>query len=171
MKEIIKNNKGFLIIFIGIILLIVMAIILISNKNHKTFYMSEISSQFTNYYSDDNLQELEKENIDSYFSLPSSEMTDAILLSNFDPNNLVIEEESYSPKLLLVISNIDKDKVKEYYESLNAFVISYTSSDRVNEELISLYKNSILKDGSNYIYFIMGDDSKIMERELLSLYK
>ena len=169
MKEIIKNNKSIFIVFIGIILLVIVAIILIISSNKKTFDLSEVSKQFTKYYSDIHLEELEKENIDYYFSLPSSELDEALLLSNFNPNELDSESED-SPCLLLVLNNLSKEDINEYYEALNAFVISYDNVED-NNELVSLYKKSILMKGKNYIYFIMGNNNKVMEKELLRLYK
>ena len=172
MKEIIKNNKSVLIVFIGILILVVMGIILIVRNDNKTFDLASVSSQFTGYYSDINLEELEKENIDYYFSIPTSEIENALLLSNFNPNEYSVnDEEEITPCLLLLLSDLSKEELNEYYDSLNAFIISYTNSDSQNKELVSLYKNAILRRGYNYIYLIMGENNKILESELMRLYK
>ena len=170
MKEIIKDNKSILIVFVGILLLIIAAIILVINSNKKIFDLPSVSSKFISYYADIDLEELENENIDYYFSIPSSEITNGLLLSNFNPNEY-IEDSEITPCLLLVLSDLSKEQIDDYYDSLNAFIISYTNSDSQKEELVSLYKNSILRKGKNYIYFIMGDNASIMEKELLYLYK
>lgn len=165
-----KNNKSILIVFVGILLLIITAIILIINSNKKTFDLPSVSSKFVGYYSDISLEEMENENIDYYFSIPSSEITNGLLLSNFNPNEYN-EENEITPCLLLVLSDLSKEQINDYYDSLNAFITSYINSNSQKEELISLYKTSILRKGKNYIYFIMGDNASIMEKELLYLYK
>lgn len=163
------NNKCYYIIIIAIIVLVITAILIIAFKDDKNFDLDKVKEQFLSYYIDDDIHEIEKDNIDYYFAIPSGEIDSALLLSNFDPND--IDDENDSLRLIFLIPNIGIEKVDEYYDSLDGFVYAHINNNNLSKKEINLYKNAILKRGKSYVYLILGKDNKIMEQELLRLYK
>ena len=164
-----KKFKNIYIFLAIILVLVIIAIIIIAFKENKNFDLNEVKDQFISYYVDDNLVQVEKDNIDYYFSLPSSEMENVLLLSNFDPTN--IEEEHGNLRLILLINDISIEKVDEYYDSLDGIKYVYSNNENINKEIASLYNNAILKRSTSYVYLILGEENKIMEDELKRLYK
>lgn len=164
-----SNNNYYISLLLAIALLLVIAVLIVIFKDDKKFDLDKVKEQFMSYYVDNGLQELDKDNFDYYFQIPSSEIENGILLSNFDPYN--IDEEHNSSKLLLLITDLTIEKVDEYYDSLNGLLYVHSNNDKLDNYLTSLYKNAILKRGKSYVYLIIGEDNDIMEQELLRLYK
>ncbi len=164
-----SNNNYYISLLVAIATLVLIAILIIIFKNDKKFDLNKVKEQFISYYADEGLQELEKDNLDYYFQIPSSEIDNSLLLSNFNPYNM--DEEKTSHKLLLLLTDLSIEKVDEYYDSLDGIIYVYTNNDSLDESISSLYENAILKRGKSYVYLIIGEENNIMEEELLNLYK
>ena len=84
-----------------------------------------------------------------------------------------ISDELEEPNLLLIITDLKKDKLKEYYEAIEGFVGSYTKNydEKQENKLINLYNEAILKKGKDYFYLIIGTKKTEFEEELNRLYK
>ncbi len=164
-----SSNNYYISLLVAIASLVLIAVLIIIFKDDKKFDLNKVKEQFISYYVDEELQELEKDNLDYYFQIPSSEIDNGLLLSNFNPYNM--DEEKTSHKLLLLLTDLSIEKVDEYYDSLDGIIYVYTNNDSLDESVTSLYKNAILKRGKSYVYLIIGEENNIMEQELLNLYK
>jgi flagellar basal body-associated protein FliL len=171
-KEKKQNNKLLFILILVIIIISTVLYLVITNLNRKSYDIYEVEKEFCKYYSDIELESKTDEEIMHYFSIPINSSDKAILLSNFDPN-IEIGEESKEPNLLLLFTDLDKNRLNEYYESLEGFIGSYTNKyDKDTEnKLIELYSNSILKKGNNYFYLLIGTKNGEFEEELNRFYK
>ena len=168
----INKTKKILIILIPVLIIIAIIILITSNKNKKNYDLTEIEKTFTSYYQDINLESLSEEDITLYFTLPIKTDDHALLLSNFNPNIELTEEEE-EPNLLLIITDLDKDMLNEYYDAIEGFVGSYIKiyDGTEDNKLVNLYNDAILTKGKDYFYLIMGTKNNELEEELNKLYK
>ena len=65
---------------------------------------------------------------------------------------------------------INDENSKYYYDLLKSHIDSYLMYSE-DEILNKLYSNAILVSGKNYVYLIVSNDAKTIEKEINMFYK
>ena len=155
------HNK---IIIISIIAIIIFGIIifLLFPFSFKRYDVDAIESQFLKYYSDKNLRVMDFVDMTALFGTNFDDTSDVIFMGN------VTIDQPYTEDTMLVVV-INDDNPIYYYDLLQSHIDSYLmySDDDI---LNKLYKNAILVKGKKFVYFIVSNDAKVIEKEINSFY-
>ena len=145
-----KRSKKIFIIFIVLIILLSITLFIIFPFSTKRYDVDAIESQLLKYYSDRELRVMDFVDMTALFGTDFDDTSDVVFLGNVS----------------IVINN---DNPEYYYDLLRSHIDSYLmySDDKI---LNKLYKNAILVKGKKSIYFIVGIDAKIIEKEINSFY-
>ena len=96
------------------------------------------------------------------FGTDFDELSDAVFMSN-----IKLEDKFTEDTMMIVVINTDNSKY--YYDLLKSHIDSYMMYSE-DEILLELYSNSILVKEKNYVYFIVGNEAKAIEKEINNFY-
>lgn len=157
-----KRSKKIFIIFIVLIILLSITLFIIFPFSTKRYDVDAIESQLLKYYSDRELRVMDFVDMTALFGTDFDDTSDVVFLGN------VSIDQPYSEDSMIV-AVINNDNPEYYYDLLRSHIDSYLmySDDKI---LNKLYKNAILVKGKKSVYFIVGIDAKIIEKEINSFY-
>lgn len=159
------KNKKKIIIIISLIISIIIGIFLIYifSFSSKRYDIDSIKKQCLSFYGDKNLRVMDFIDMTALFGTDFDDTSDAVFMSNIS-----IDQPYTNDSMMIVVIN-DENSIY-YYDLLKSHVDSYLmySEDAV---LNNLYSNAILVSGKNYVYLIVGNDAKTIEKEINLFYK
>ena len=159
-----KKNKKYIII--GIIIVIVFTVLFVVIKNSKkeekkSFNISSITDFIVKGY--DDLREMDFIDITTLFGMSNvSEEDEALFFTNIDLTS-GIDTNS----VMVIVVNTDNES--DYYGVFDSFLTSYKYNTD-EKELLDFYDTVILKQGDGFVYFLMGENPELFEREIYSFY-
>lgn len=154
------NKKNIIIIIVVSILLLIACLFMFKDrkKDMKNFDFIKIEEIMTRSYEEEGLKKLDFIDITSLFGIDNNDIPNSIFLGNINA------EESNKENMMLLIA-INTNKVEYYYDCLYSYIES-NKMNIENKEILKLYDSSILKKGLNYVYLIISEDPKLLEKEL-----
>lgn len=154
------NRKNIIVLIIVIILLIIACIFMFKDrkKDMKNFDFIKIEEQMKKSYEEEGLNTLDFIDITSLFGIDSSEIPNSVFLGNINAIELTKEN-------MMLIVAINTKEVDFYYDSLYSYIES-NKMNLDNEKTLKLFNQAILKKGLNYVYLIISEDPKLVEKEL-----
>lgn len=162
------KNKNVLIVGIVALIVFVLGCLLLFNKNsNKTkFDLDLVQKEFMKEFKEYDVREFDQYDISMYFGLDFNEIPSSLFISDFseDPD----EPKPFAPKVLIIV--INTQDAEDYYDSLLGFV-DLNKNNLEDKKLAKKYEKAILKKGKNYVYLLLGDNPKDMEKKLLELAK
>jgi len=159
-----KNKKIlFIILTIVIFFTIVRLIFIFDKKEENKFDIEALRTQTIKFYSDKDLKILDFIDISALFGLTDSNDDDKLFISNLSSEELTKED-------MFILSVINTNDPDYYYDTFESYIESIKNYEN-NEKILDLFNNSILKKSNNYVYFIISDNSKEVERDILTQYK
>lgn len=160
-----NKKKITLIASIAFLIIFIIGMIILINNNRKSkFDLDKIEKEMLKEYKELDIRTFDQYDISMYFGLDFNEIPSSLFLSDFAENPE--EPKPFSPKILIVIINT-KD-VDKYYDSLLGF-IDLNKNNNEDKKIAKLFNKAILKKGENYVYLVLGDNSKEIEKKLLEL--
>lgn len=158
-----KNKKK--IIFIGILLLVIVLIIIffVTKANKKSYDVAAVQEQCIRYYSENGIRIMDFVDMTALFGTDLDESSDAMFLSNID----TLDDPTLDSMIIVLINTDDPEY---YYDIFRSYLDSYIMNLE-DLEVVQMYRDSVLKKGNNYVYFILGKDAKIIESEISVHYK
>jgi hypothetical protein len=127
-------------------------------KDMKSFDFIKIESQMKRNYEEAGLNTLDFIDITSLFGIDNSEIPNSIFLGNINA-----EEMNKENMMLVIVMNTNN--VDYYYDSLYSYIES-NKMNLDNEKILKLFDSAILKKGLNYVYLIIAENAKLVEKEL-----
>lgn len=158
-----NKKKITLIASIAFLIIFIIGMIILINNNRKSkFDLDKIEKEMLKEYKELDIRTFDQYDISMYFGFDFNEIPSSLFLSDFaeDPE----EPKPFSPKILIIIINT-KD-VDKYYDSLLGF-IDLNENNNEDKKIAKLFNKAILKKGENYVYLVLGDNSKEIEKKLL----
>lgn len=154
------NRKNIIVLIIVITLLIIACIFMFKDrkKDMKNFDFIKIEEQMKKSYEEEGLNTLDFIDITSLFGIDSSEIPNSVFLGNINAIELTKEN-------MMLIVAINTKEVDFYYDSLYSYIES-NKMNLDNEKTLKLFNQAILKKGLNYVYLIISEDPKLVEKEL-----
>lgn len=160
-----KKKKIILIASIAFLLVFIVGMIILINNNRKVkFDLDKIEKEMLKEYKELDIRTFDQYDISMYFGLDFNEIPSSLFLSDFVEN--AEEPKPFSPKILIII--INTKEVDNYYDSLLGF-IDLNKDNSEDKKIAKLFNKAILKKGKNYVYLVLGDNPKEMEKKLLEL--
>ncbi|MBR4178897.1 MAG: hypothetical protein IKR57_06090 [Bacilli bacterium] len=157
------SKKVKILIIIAIVVAATIAIVLMIKPNkEKSFDIEELRKQSLSYYEDYELRILDFMDMTALFGIDKDNDENSMFLANIS-NEEIKKEDMF---ILIVMNTNDSD----YYDIFQSYVDSEKNYED-NEKILELFNNSILKKGKNYTYFILGDNPKEIEKDILLQYK
>ena len=157
------SKKVKILIIIAIVVAATIAIVLMIKPNkEKSFDIEELRKQSLSYYEDYELRILDFMDMTALFGIDKDNDENSMFLANI-LNEEIKKEDMF---ILIVMNTNDSD----YYDIFQSYVDSEKNYED-NEKILELFNNSILKKGKNYTYFILGDNPKEIEKDILLQYK
>lgn len=159
------QNKKKIIIIISILVCVfsVVVLLFVSPFSSKRYDIESIESQCIQYYENVGLRVMDFIDMTTLFGTNFDELSDATFMSNININ----EEFNDNSMMIVVINN---ENSSYYYDLFKSHVDSYLMYSE-DVKLTKLYENSILVKGNDYMYFIVGNDAKTIEKEINVFYK
>lgn len=163
-----KNNRKWIILgIVGIVLVIAVVVFVVLSRKPETNF-GRISDMFLRFYSDEGVVEMNSEEVFDKLGMRVREGDEKVVLGNFvigDENAGEIEE----PIMILYVENNDRKVIEEKYEALENFLTHIgENEDNYGEKNVELSMKAILQREGNYLYFLVGNDAELLERELLT---
>lgn len=154
------NRKNIIVLIIVTILLIIACVFMFKDrkKDMKNFDFIKIEEQMKRSYGEEGLNTLDFMDVASLFGIDTNEIPDSVFLGNINA------EEMTKENMMLIVA-INTKKVDFYYDSLYSYIES-NKMNLENEKTLKLFDSAILKKGLNYVYLIMSEDPKLVEKEL-----
>ena len=160
-----NKKKITLIVSIAFLIIFIIGMIILINNNRKSkFDLDKIEKEMLKEYKELDIRTFDQYDISMYFGFDFNEIPSSLFLSDFAENPE--EPKPFSPKILIIIINT-KD-VDKYYDSLLGF-IDLNKNNNEDKKIAKLFNKAILKKGKNYVYLVLGDNPKEMEKKLLEL--
>ncbi len=157
-----KNKKKVIIIAIVICIILIVGLYFTFSFSSKRYDIDAIENQCLNFYNDKNLRVMDFIDMTALFGTDFDELSDAVFMSN-----IKLEDKFTEDTMMIIVINTDNSKY--YYDLLKSHIDSYMMySD--DEILLELYSNSILVKEKNYVYFIVGNEAKVIEKEINNFY-
>ncbi len=141
-----------------LIILLVFILISINKDTSKTYDVERLQSIIMGEYEDINLKEMDQIDLLNSFGINLDEIPNSALLMT--PNDE--PEVAYSSKDNYVII-INTEEHQHYYDMLYSQIDSITRYSE-DEKTVELYKNAIIKHDNNYVYMIVGQHAKEIEK-------
>lgn len=158
-----NKKKITLIASIAFLIIFIIGMIILINNNRKSkFDLDKIEKEMLKEYKELDIRTFDQYDISMYFGFDFNEIPSSLFLSDFAENPE--EPKPFSPKVLIIIINT-KD-VDKYYDSLLGF-IDLNKNNNEDKKIAKLFNKAILKKGENYVYLVLGDNSKEIEKKLL----
>lgn len=158
-----NKKKITLIVSIAFLIIFIIGMIILINNNRKSkFDLDKIEKEMLKEYKELDIRTFDQYDISMYFGFDFNEIPSSLFLSDFAENPE--EPKPFSPKILIIIINT-KD-VDKYYDSLLGF-IDLNKNNNEDKKIAKLFNKAILKKGENYVYLVLGDNSKEIEKKLL----
>lgn len=160
------NKKKVIVISSALILFSVLVVILFISFNKKivkSYDIEVLKEQTIRYYDDQGIRLMDFIDTTNQFGISNIDIDNSLFMSNISN-----EEQLSSDMLMLVVMNTNNPTY--YYDIFQ----SYIDTNKLNiteEDTLELFNKSILVKGDNFVYFIVGKDSKTMEKEINLLYK
>lgn len=155
-----NNKKNVLLSVLGILLIMIITVVInvVSNISWKQYDIGAIQEQNLRYYSDNGLRIMDFIDMTSMFGIPLDETNEATFLSNINP----LDEPTLDSMIVVVINTETPEYYYDIFRSyLDSYIINLEDSD-----VVQMYRDAVLKSGDNYVYFILGRESKIIESEI-----
>ena len=153
-----KAKVGILVILAGIIL--ISLIIIISNfKQPKTYDVDNLKSALINEFEELNLFEMDNFDVLEAFGFGSEEVPDGLYLKSLvmdEKGQDVTEDKNY-----IIILNTEKF---QYYNDIFQSHIESNIMYTEDKKIFKLYNNAILKCEENYVYLIVSNKAKDIEK-------
>ena len=92
------------------------------------------------------------------FGISLDEASDATFLSNID----TFEDPTLDSMMIIVINT---DSPEYYYDIFRSYLDSYILNLE-DLDVVNMYKDAVLEKGDNYVYFILGQEAKLIENEI-----
>ncbi len=158
-----NKKKITLIASIAFLIIFIIGMIILINNNRKSkFDLDKIEKEMLKEYKELDIRTFDQYDISMYFGFDFNEIPSSLFLSDFVEDSE--EPKPFSPKILIIIINT-KD-VDKYYDSLLGF-IDLNENNNEDKKIAKLFNKAILKKGENYVYLVLGDNSKEIEKKLL----
>lgn len=158
-----NKKKITLIASIAFLIIFIIGMIILINNNRKSkFDLVKIEKEMLKEYKELDIRTFDQYDISMYFGFDFNEIPSSLFLSDFVEDSE--EPKPFSPKILIIIINT-KD-VDKYYDSLLGF-IDLNENNNEDKKIAKLFNKAILKKGENYVYLVLGDNSKEIEKKLL----
>lgn len=155
------NKKTIIMIIISVIVVSLISVILfIVLKPKKSYNVEAIKTEMIRYY--DNLRFMDFVDLTELFGLDISDTENSVFLSNIEL------EKDISPDTIVIIVINTKD-TEFYYDIFKSFVDSYKLNTD-DMDMLNYYDKVKLVQGEGYIYFLMGEDTVMLEKEINSFY-
>ena len=155
-----------MIIIIALIVLIFLFIVfmIINNSKKTKFDLKVLEEKMIKEYKEYDIRTFDQYDISMYFGFDYNDIPSSLFLSDFveDPE----EPKPFAPKILIII--INTQKVDDYYDNLLGFV-DLNKNNLEDKKMAKLYEKAIIKKGKNYVYLVLGDNPKDIEKKLLEL--
>ena len=159
-----KDKKMFITIgiIIAIVLVVVYCVIKSSvHKEVKSYNIESINNLMINGY--DNVREMDFIDITTLFGIDISDRENSVFVTNVEDLSNGINKDT----MLVVVMNTNN--TKEYYDIFQSFIDSY-KFNTFDKETLDYYDKVIIKKGDGFVYFLMGSDPIMIEKEINSFY-
>lgn len=155
-----NNKKTVLLIVICLTLLMVLtvAINVISNVSWKEYNVGAVQEQCIRYYEEKGIRLMDFIDMTNMFGISLDEASDATFLSNID----TFEDPTLDSMMIIVINT---DSPEYYYDIFRSYLDSYILNLE-DLDVVNMYKDAVLEKGDNYVYFISGQEAKLIENEI-----
>lgn len=157
-----KNKKIIIVISIIVCIVLVIGLYISFSFSSKRYDISAIQNQCLKFYGDKNLRVMDFIDMTALFGTDFDELSDAVFMGN-----IKLEENYTDDTIMIVVINTDNSEY--YYDLLKSHVDSYMMYSE-DEILLKLYSESILVKEKNYVYFIVGKEAKVIEKEINAFY-
>ena len=155
-----NNKKNVLLSVLGILLIMIITVVInvVSNISWKQYDIGAIQEQNLRYYSDNGLRIMDFIDMTSMFGISLDETNEATFLSNINP----LDEPTLDSMIVVVINT---DSPEYYYDIFRSYLDSYILNLE-DLDVVNMYKDAVLEKGDNYVYFILGQEAKLIENEI-----
>lgn len=155
-----NNKKNVLLSVLGILLIMIITVVInvVSNISWKQYDIGAIQEQNLRYYSDNGLRIMDFIDMTSMFGISLDETNEATFLSNINP----LDEPTLDSMIVVVINT---DSPEYYYDIFRSYLDSYILNLE-DLDVVNMYKDAVLEKGDNYVYFILGQEAKLIESEI-----
>ena len=166
-----KLNKKIIICSIIAVLVVVGVIALIIPTKHKTVISVEQLGNIKSYIRTQNyiedLDEIDRFDVLQLFGIDSFSIPNSLFFTSEMPINSETEETEYPDSMFIMVLREDSTSFDESYYLINGMIDAVINRSN-NDKLINNYKNTIKVKTDDYYYFIVGDNNKELESEILN---
>ena len=155
----IKKNKKLKIVLISIPTIVLIAIVgmTLIFSNNERFDIEELRKQSIRYYDEYEVKLLDFMDMTTLFGVDVENDENNLMIANVD-SDVIKKEDMF---LLVVMNTMDVN----YYDVFQSYIDS-TINHEENEEIVKLFEKAILKRENNYVYLIICDDPKSVEKDI-----
>lgn len=154
-----KNKKLIFIIIAVIVVGLFLIIGILKPINVKSYDLESIQDNMINYY--DNMRIMDFVDLIGLFGIDLTDTEDeALFLTNYE-NEII-------PQTIMVII-INSDDTELYYDLFRSFL----DANKLNTDdmdLLNYYDKAKLVQGNGYIYFLLGENTDDLEKEIYAFY-
>ena len=158
-----KNKKKIIIISIIVCVIVGLILVYIFSFSSNRYDIDSIKKQCLSFYDDKNLRVMDFIDMTALFGTDFDDTSDAVFLSNINI------EQAYTDDTMMIVV-INDENSKYYYDLLKSHIDSYLMYSE-DEILNKLYSNAILVSGKDYVYLIVSNDAKTIEKEINMFYR
>lgn len=154
------KNKKKIIIAVSVIVVIALIIILcfVFKKDNRRYDTENIEGRMVDWY--DNMRVMDFIDSTDLFGYDMTIEEDAAFLTTYD-NEITTDT--------IVIAVINSKETDLYYDLFKGF-LDARKLNTDDMDLLNYYDKAKLVQSDNYIYFLLGPETDMYEKELLSFY-
>ena len=162
-----SNKKKWTIIgLISGVLIAAMVLVFIFLPNRFEADSNKISDMFLRFYEEQNVAKMDKKEVGDKLGMMIEENDDVVAVGNFVIGDDLAEDFS-DPLMILFFRDNDRKRLMEKYENLENFLAYIGENEEIyGERNVDLSMKAILRQEEDYLYFLVGDDTELLEREL-----
>ena len=155
-------NKKFAIILISVLAVIAAVLMIVFSKGGKTYDIPAIENFFTRGYQEEGLRVMDFIDVQTMFGMSVADLEEYTFMTN-----IVDQDENLFDDMLVVLIKSEDDNI---FDILSSHIEAKKMNTSVKEE-IEFYDTVIIKRNKEYVYLLLGSDTKLLEKELNAYYK